>query len=43
MSDTWKEKLYEPSDELIAVQNVNYQGAESCAEGEELILSLIHI
>lgn len=37
MSDTWKEKLYEPSDELIAVQNVNYQGAESCAEGEELI------
>lgn len=37
MSDTWKEKLYEPSDELIAVQNVNYQGAESYAEGEELI------
>lgn len=37
MSDTWKEKLYEPSDELIAVQNVNYQGAESCDEGEELI------
>lgn len=37
MSDTWKEKLYEPSDELIAVQNVNYQGTEPRAEGEELI------
>lgn len=37
MSDTWKEKLYESSDELIAVQNVNYYGKEPFAEGEELI------
>lgn len=37
MSDTWKEKLYEPSDELIAVQNVNFYGREPVAEGEELI------
>ncbi|MBQ9673077.1 MAG: ABC transporter ATP-binding protein [Ruminococcus sp.] len=37
MSDTWKEKLYEPSDELIAVQNVNYEGQEPIIEGEELI------
>lgn len=35
MSDTWKEKLYEPSDELIAVQNVNYSGEEP--EVQELI------
>ncbi len=37
MSDTWKEKLYEPSDELVAVQNVNYHGAEPPYEGGELI------
>lgn len=35
MSDTWKEKLYEPSDELIAVQNVNYCGEEP--KDQELI------
>lgn len=37
MSDTWKEKLYEPSDELIAVQNVNYQGTEPDFTEDELI------
>ncbi len=37
MSDTWKEKLYEPSDELIAVQNVNYQGTEPDFSEDELI------
>ncbi|MBQ7433795.1 MAG: ABC transporter ATP-binding protein [Lachnospiraceae bacterium] len=37
MSDTWKEKLYEPSDELISVENVNFKGQESRVEGEELI------
>ncbi len=37
MSDTWKEKLYEPSDELIAVQNVNYQGKEPDFREDELI------
>ena len=37
MSDTWKEKLYEPSEELISVQNVNFEGAEPIVEGEELI------
>ena len=37
MSDTWKEKLYEPSDELIAVQNVNYRGKEPNVNADELI------
>lgn len=37
MSDTWKEKLYEPSDELIAVQHINYEGEEPHVDGEELI------
>lgn len=37
MSDTWKEKLYEPSDELIAVQNVDYRGKESNVNADELI------
>lgn len=37
MSDTWKEKLYEPSDELIAVENLNYKGQEPHLNGEELI------
>lgn len=37
MSDTWKEKLYEPSDEIISVQHVNYEGTEPQVEGEELI------
>lgn len=37
MSDSWKEKLYEPSDELIAVQHVNFEGQEPHVEGEELI------
>ncbi|MGN0690860.1 MAG: ATP-binding cassette domain-containing protein, partial [Oscillospiraceae bacterium] len=37
MSDTWKEKLYEPSDEPIAVQNVNFSGEEPKADGDELI------
>lgn len=37
MPDNWKEKLYEPSDELIAVNGVNYEGKEPLAEGEELI------
>lgn len=42
MSDTWKEKLYEPSDEIISVQHVNYEGAEPQVEGEELI-SIDHV
>ena len=37
MSDTWKEKLYEPSDELIAVQNVNYRGKEPNVNADGLI------
>lgn len=37
MSDTWKTELYEPSEELVAVQNLNYEGKEPHAEGEELI------
>ena len=40
MSDTWKEKLYEPSDELISVENVNYKRIEPSiqeAESDELI------
>ncbi len=37
MSDTWKEKLYEPSDELIAVQNVDYRGKETNVNADELI------
>ncbi len=42
MSDTWKEKLYEPSDEIISVQHVNYEGVEPHVEGEELI-SIDHV
>jgi taurine transport system ATP-binding protein len=37
MSDDWKEKLYEPSEELIAVNNLHYEGKEPVTEGEELI------
>lgn len=37
MSDTWKEKLYEPEGELIKVDSVGYEGPEPHAEGEELI------
>ncbi len=37
MADTWKTKLYEPSDELIAVNNLNYKGTEPIVESEELI------
>ena len=37
MSDTWKEKLYEPAGELLQVDNVNYVGHEPVIEGEELI------
>lgn len=37
MADTWKTELYEPSDELIAVNNLNYNGIEPVVEGEELI------
>ncbi|MGN0695336.1 MAG: ABC transporter ATP-binding protein [Oscillospiraceae bacterium] len=37
MSDIWKEKLYEPSDELIAVQNVDFSGEEPGIGGDELI------
>jgi taurine transport system ATP-binding protein len=37
MSDTWKENLYEPSEELIAVNNLHYEGKEPVADGEELI------
>lgn len=29
MSDEWKEKLFEPSDELISLQQVNYKGADA--------------
>ncbi len=37
MSDTWKDKLYEPAGELVAVENVNFEGEEPKVEGEELI------
>ncbi|MBR1729957.1 MAG: ABC transporter ATP-binding protein [Selenomonadaceae bacterium] len=37
MSAEWKENIYEPSDELISVQNVNYKGREPQVEGEALI------
>lgn len=37
MAGDWKTDLYEPSDELIAVHNVNYKGTEPHIEGEELI------
>jgi len=37
MADNWKEKLYEPQGELIAVEEVNFQGPEPHVEGEELI------
>lgn len=37
MAGDWKTDLYEPSGELIAVQNVNYKGEEPKIEGEELI------
>ena len=40
MSDTWKEKLYEASDELISVENGNYKRIEPSiqeAESDELI------
>ena len=37
MSAEWKENIYEPSDELISVQNVNYKGQEPQVEGEALI------
>ena len=37
MSDTWKDKLYEPAGELVAVENINFEGEEPKVEGEELI------
>lgn len=37
MSDTWKTELYEPSDELISVNNLHYDVSETVVEGEELI------
>ncbi|MBQ8960944.1 MAG: ABC transporter ATP-binding protein [Ruminococcus sp.] len=46
MSDTWKDKLYEPSDELIAVENVNYEGPEPHTEEEgprEELISIDHV
>lgn len=47
MADTWKEKLYEPSEEVIAVENVNYVGPEPIIEGEELpkeeLISIDHV
>lgn len=42
MSDNWKDKLYEPSDELISVNNLNYEGVEPVIDGEELI-SIEHV
>ena len=47
MSESWKEKLYEPSDELIAVENVNYEGPEPIVEGEgtpaEELITIDHV
>ena len=44
MSDTWKEKLYEPSDELLSVNNVNYNGAEPQTDEErEELISIDHV
>lgn len=37
MSDNWKNDLYEPSDEIIAVNNLNYNGPEPAIKGDELI------
>lgn len=37
MGNEWQTKLYEPSDELIAVNHVDYQGEEPVVEGEQLI------
>lgn len=37
MSDAWKEKLYEPEGELLAVKNVAYSKEEPQPGGEELI------
>ena len=44
MSDTWKEKLYEPSDELLSVNNVNYNGAEPQTDEErEELIAIDHV
>ena len=41
MSELWMNNLYEPSDELISVQNVNYNGQEPRVEGEgEALISI---
>lgn len=37
MAGNWETDLYEPSDELISVQNVNFKGEEPRVDGEELI------
>lgn len=37
MTDTWKTELYEPSDELISVNNLNYVGREPVTDDEALI------
>lgn len=37
MGDEWKTKLYEPSDELISVNHINYQEKEQVTEDEKLI------
>lgn len=33
----WKDKLFEPSDELISVSNLSFKGKEPKVDGEELI------
>lgn len=37
MLGNWKNDLYEPSDEIIAVNNLNYNGIEPAIKGDELI------
>ena len=43
MSDTWKDKLYEPSEEIISVQNVNYEGEEPIVEDELISINNVDL